>query len=222
MRKIDKKLNLTKVNLLAESRYLKSKSLNEEEYDFIKDFELTNGRKPTKDEIDTQYYGKTKPSGPKVQYHQKGPDGIYVGDTIENVKTGKRYKVTKEPYHKLKWDDDGEHTIGVTAIDFENESGEKYWGELQNYKKIHSDEELKTKADMQTKDNALIDVISQGLIDGGFFSPREIQSGEMFNSFTKGKLKHNEDIRNAISKIAADNNMDKYNKIVDKYWHNFW
>jgi hypothetical protein len=80
--------------------------------------------------------------------------------------------------------------------------------------------------DQIAKEIEQIDTITQELINGGFFTPRETESGEMFDSFTKGKLKHNEEIRNAIDRIAAENNWkrESWNRdeAINKYWHKFW
>jgi len=193
--------------------------MNEELYDFISDFKRTEGRPPTQDEINKLYYGKDSSEKPSNAYQQSGPDGFYIGDTVKNKKTGELYIVTKEPYSKGKWADDGRSLEYVKAINIEDEKGNKYWASVDNYEKVYTEKDLADKADLKAKDAIVIDQISQMLVDAGFFDT-EVKSGEMFNSFTKGKLKHNEDIRNAIRQFANEKKLPE--KIVDVYWHKFW
>jgi len=42
----------------------------------------------------------------------------------------------------------------------------------------------------------------------------------MLNSFNKGKIKHNQEIRECIKDICSKNKLDSY--ICDKYWSLFW
>lgn len=194
--------------------------VNEELYDFIDDFKRTEGRPPTQDEINKLYHGIDKADTPSDNYCQKsGPDGFYVGDRVKNKRTGEIYTVTKEPHRKGKWNDSGTDVISVCAISFEDDKGNKWWGEMGDYEKIYSEKDLAFKADLKAKDDVFIDQISQMLVDNGYFDA-EVKSGEMFNSVTKGKLKHNELIRKAIGQFGDEKKLPK--KIVDIYWHKFW
>jgi hypothetical protein len=75
--------------------------------------------------------------------------------------------------------------------------------------------------DAKQKEEVEIDLITKELIDGGFFSPdAEAGNDRMLNSFTKGKLKHNELIRRAIDTIADSNDISY--SVKTKYWNKFW
>lgn len=74
-----------------------------------------------------------------------------------------------------------------------------------------------TKAKTQPINTADVDIITQELIDGGYFAPVEVESGEMLGSMTRGKLKHNEEIRNAINAIDGVDSATK-----EKYWNRFY
>lgn len=73
------------------------------------------------------------------------------------------------------------------------------------------------KSPAQQVNTADIDTITQELIDGGYFAPQEVESGEMLGSMTRGKLKHNEEIRNAINAIDGVDSATK-----EKYWNRFY
>jgi len=93
------------------------------------------------------------------------------------------------------------------------DDNEKFLGKDGNAPRI-----LKVqKSAAQSGNTADVDTITQGLIDGGYFKPQEVPSGEMLNSMTKGKLKHNEEIRNAIN---AMDGLDYLTK--EKYSNKFY
>jgi hypothetical protein len=207
-------------------------TLNEEEYDFISDFQRTEGRRPTRDEIDRLYYGKGKiPEGPAVEYPQhQDYRGIKVGDKVKNKKTGEIFTVTRAPYHKIvdvdRWGypDHGEGAVeryGIQAISVEDSNGKIWADKKENYEKILSAAEEIEKNKVVSSDNVQIDMITKGLIDRGLFGPQEVPSGKMLDSFNDQKLAHNEDIRKAIDQIAKEENSIKYS-IKDRYWNQFW
>jgi hypothetical protein len=214
--------NFNKIKRLNENE------LNEELYDFISDFKRTEGRPPTKDEIEKLYYGRgntssmgdTKPNKDYVEFPQSGPDGIYVGDTVKNKKSGELFTIVKPPYRAGKWSDNGRYMDYFKAIDIKDENGKVWRGDSSNYEKVHTEDELTQKAGIQSAQDKIVDMISQKLIDGGFFDS-EIVSGKMFDSFTRGKKQHNEDIRNAITKIGKEN-PEIPKDIIEKYWDKFW
>jgi hypothetical protein len=206
-------------------------TLNEEERDFIGDFTRTEGRRPTREEIERLYYGKTEPTGPAVEYPQSEDyRGIKIGDKVKNKKSGEIFTVTKAPYHKIvdvdRWGypDLGEGPIeryGIQAINVKDSNGKIWVDKKENYEKILSPEEELEKNKVVSSENVQIDTITKALIDRGLFGPQEVPSGKMLDSFNSSKKEHNEDIRKAITQIGKENPQISYS-IVDKYWHRFW
>jgi hypothetical protein len=65
------------------------------------------------------------------------------------------------------------------------------------------------------------DLITKALIDNKFFDGTDrLEPGTMLDSFSHGKLQHNQDIRGFISKFAEANNISS--NVKDVYWNKFW
>lgn len=175
-----------------------------------------------------QLDGKKIITEDKFDYSDYYERDLIPGDIVTSKSSGKTFIVKSKPYLKSERPSmPGNNIHDLRSFSYvvdliEKETGKNYYSEISNLEKI-GEEDSEERQDVLRKIeevNRQRDIITQGLIDMHMFEPSEFKSGEMFSSLTDGKLVHNQTIRDAISKITKENNID--NSVAEHYWKNFW
>jgi hypothetical protein len=133
------------VDKLLETRQLVKEIIKEELYDFIQDFKSTEGRPPTKDEINKLYYGKSAP---------------FKGNFYGSVKTYKKAEKTPAEIENEKAEIDviTNELVNMNYFEPSDVISGKMLSSFSKGKKVHN-EDIRKAIEKIGKDKGLSDSV---------------------------------------------------------------